>query len=255
MKRANNFSVCLVLIFLGAACSGCEREEPGVEIPLNKIWGHAIPGTQDMHLLEPEHFGPVVRQLPGQEQHDLFESSLWYQIHMAIDPPSGEQQIGPGFAVAGTGHESLAAVKKILQQEQKPSQAFPAGAKVSLFFFTRDSYWPVHIKSVAKSENAITIRYYFVPHRSTGLVAGSSCRYFALIPLGKLPVGNYAVDVIQTLERKYQGRGYQVLGKEVGEKYVCKSFAFTVVHDEKEDKLQRIETTPNLKGRNDEKKN
>jgi len=232
MKRASNLIVWAVLMFLLGAISGCSSEEPGIEIPLGKIWAWEMPGTKDIRTLEPKHFGPAVRQLPGQPQYDLVESSLWYQIYMAIDFSPEKQPVGPGFAVAGTEHKALAAVTEALKQNLKPLQTFPFGAEISLFFFTRDSGWPLHLKSVVKSGNTLTIRYYFVPHRSTGFIAGSSNRYFALIPLGKLPVGNYVVDMVQTMEKKYTGGDFQTVGKEFGEKCVCKSFAFTVVRDE-----------------------
>lgn len=45
------------------------------------------------------------------------------------------QPIGPGFAVAGTGYEALAAAKEIVVQNKIPSQTFPAGTEVSLFSF------------------------------------------------------------------------------------------------------------------------
>jgi len=59
-------------------------------------------------------------------------------------------------------------------------------------------------------------------------------RYFALIPIGKLPTGSYAVDVVQTTERAYTMPGFQEASKEVGEKRICKSFAFTIVQGKKE---------------------
>jgi len=88
--------------------------------------------------------------------------------------------------------------------------------------------------SVAKSDDKITIRYYFVPHKSKGSISSSLGMYFALIPLENLPAGNYSVDIVRTTELKYTGRNFQPVGKEIGEKRVCKSFVFTVV-DKRED--------------------
>ncbi len=235
MKRASNLIVWPVLMLLLATSVGCSREEPGVEIPLNKIWAWKMPGTQDIKTLEPKHFGPTVRKLPEQEQVDLLLSSLSQQIDFAIGRQTDEKQpIGPGFAVAGTGHKALASVKEAMEQDQMPSQTFTFGTDISLFFFTRSSGWPVQLKSVAKLENTITVQYYFVPHRSNDLIFGRSNRYFALIPLGILPAGSYSVNAFQTIERKYTGRDFQTVDKEAGEKRVCKSFTFTVVQDENE---------------------
>jgi len=235
MKRASKLIVWLVFISLGAACGGCAREEPSIEIPLNKIWGYQMPGTLDIETLEPDHFGPAARQRLEQNPTDLYNSSLSHQIYMAIGCQVDKKQpIGPGFAVAGTGHEALAAVKKIMEQDQISPQIFPVGTEVSLFFFTRDC-WPLKLKNVAMLDNTISIRYQHVPHALNRAYATVSYRYFALIPLGKLPVGNYAVDMVQTTERKYTGQGFETVGKEVGEKRVCKSFAFVIIGRDEEE--------------------
>lgn len=235
MKRANNRTVWAVLMVLLVGSNGCARQEPGVEIPLNKIWARAIQGTQDIYLLEPDHFGPAVRQLPGQEQLDLLLSSLSQQIEFAIRRRAdGKQPIGPGFVVAGSGREALAAVKEVMEQDQMPPQTFFAGTEMSLFFFTRLTGRPVQLKNVAKSGNTITIGYYFVPRKSNGMYTMAMHRYFAVIPLGNLPAGTYAVDMVQTTVRKYTGRKFRAVSKEVGKQLVCQSFVFTVMPNEKE---------------------
>ncbi len=55
MQRASYFIVWAVMMLLLAAGGGCAREEPGVEIPLNKIWAWEMPGTKDVRKLEPIH--------------------------------------------------------------------------------------------------------------------------------------------------------------------------------------------------------
>jgi len=238
MKRASNRIVWLVLILLLSVCSGCSREEPGVEIPLNTIWGFQMAETLDIQTLEPDHFGLALRQLSAKEQIDLYDNSLSHRIYFAIGRREDEKQpIRTGFAVAGTGREALTRVKKIMDEDQILQQKFPAGTDVSLFFFTRDSGWPVRIKSIVKYENnnTIVIQYYPVPHKLRGTHAMVTYRHFALIPIGKLSASNYVVDVVQTTERKYTGQKFQRIGKEFGEERVCKSFAFSVAANRKDE--------------------
>jgi len=229
MKRTSKRIVWAVLMLFLAANSGCAREEPGVEIPLNTIWGWEIPGTRDIKTLEPDHFGPAVRELPGQEQNELLYSSLTYLISEALyHQVEKKRPIGPGFAVQGTGRHALEAVKVMLEQEQLLIQTFSHGTEVSLFFFTRDSGHYVHLKDVRQLEQAVVISYRFVPHSDIGVTTKQLTKHFALIPLGKLAVGKYSVQILRSpMEKRYQKHG-RPTSQELVEKLICKSFSFSV---------------------------
>jgi len=228
-RTSNNLILWPVLILLMVASSGCSSEEPGVEIPLNTIWGYLMPGTLDIETLEPDHFGPAVRQLPEQERIDLLMSSLCQQISQSIHRQSEmKQPIGTGFAVAGTGREALAAVKEALGKNQIPPQTFPADTEVSLFFFTRDSGRYVHLKDVRQGKGFATIRYRFVPHSISIKITANMTRHFVLIPVGKIPAGQYEVDIVQSpMEKKYR-KHHQAVSEEWVEKIICKSFWFAI---------------------------
>ncbi len=211
-------------------------DEPGRIIPLDKIWGHMISGAQDIRDLEPDHFGPAVQELPGSERWRFHSSSLSHQISQAIDRRSVKRQpIGPGFAVAGTGREALVAVKEIMEQDRMPSQTFPAGTEVSLFFFTRDSGAHIGLNDVKQSSETVTIRYhiqvFMAPHQDEVVSTLDLNRYFALIPFGKPAVGNYAVDVapslVEEVKEQYR-RHYRGVNKEDLKKHVCQSFSFSI---------------------------
>ncbi len=228
VERASTLVVWSILIFLLAASSGCSCEglgsestqSPPIEIPLNNIWTYNMPGTPNTQPLG-------VRQV---------YSSLSQQIYMAIGRRSEEKQpIGPGFAVAGTGRGALESIKKIMEQDQMPSQVFPMDTEVSLFFFTRKSSRHIYLKDVRLSKETVTIHYYFAQASTTGIQTMSSTRYLALIPLGRLPVGSYTVNIVEVLKEGKHGMHYRSVSKELAEKLICKSFSFSIEPTTKED--------------------
>ncbi len=229
MKRASNQCAWLVLILLLVASCGCSREEPGVEIPLNKIWAWDMPGTEDIRTLEPKHFGPAVRPLPAQEQIDLLLSSLVQQIRQFIQKGTYETtSAGPGFAVAGSDRVALDNVYDILVNSRKPLDKFSSGTSVTAFFYSRltnGRYF--HIKRCERKGSTITVKYQLVPYNHRMMTL-----HFALIPLGKLEPGKYSVQFVSIPEaRYYRSRRVMPMSKEVREKLVCKAFDFSVIAD------------------------
>jgi len=129
-------------------------------------------GTQNIHDLEPDHFGSTAPKLPGQGN---YHSSLSHRIFLSLARQAKESQpIGPGFIVAGTGHEALAAVKQILEHDQIPSQTFLAGTEV-----TRALGMGFQLKEVKKSNETVTIRYQFGSDGSKRVQLMASTYYFA----------------------------------------------------------------------------
>jgi len=234
MKRVNYRIVGLALVLLGAASGGCARAEPGVEIPLNTIWGYMIPGTRLIQKLEPEHFG---LRVPRQEQENLQSSHLWQPIYMAIRRQEEKKPIGPGFAVAGSGYEALVAVKEIMEQDEIPPQTFPAGTEITLFFFTRDLREGFRLKEAKQLEETISIHYQFGTgfqySDGTRIYHMSSSQHFALIPLGKPSEGKIAVKMIEHISKK-DARFARPFFEEHAKKQICKSFVFTIVSEDAE---------------------
>ncbi len=192
-------------------------------IPLNKIWGHMIPKTQSMHLLEQDIFEPVVRKNIEQEK------PLFLQIVMAIKRRVEENQpIGSGFVVSGSGREALIAAKEIMKQGEIPSQTFPAGTEVSFFFYTYDLGTGFQLEEVRQSKESVSIRYHFPWQDPWRPIEPLSTYCFALIPLGKPTVGNIAVRMIKLPITEKRGEPYRQTYKQLAEKTICKSFTFAM---------------------------
>jgi len=199
-------------------------EAGSMVIPLNTIWGHMIPGTQSIRLLESEH----LKKLSEQERADIQDSSLVKQIYMAIKRQENRQPIGPGFAVVGSGYEALRAVSEIMERDQIPPQIFPVGTEVSLFFFTRSMGPGFQMKKVRQSKEAVSICYQLVPDDAPGVILLASTRYFAVMSLGKPAAGNHAVNMIEQPTKRKRGKYDRRTFELPTEKIICRSFTFAI---------------------------
>lgn len=231
----------ITLVCLAVGCSSAAdgdakpaktktAEAETVVIPLNKIWGRSLPGTQDIKTLEPDHFKPAGVLPPEQNQAKHFFNSLSRQIYLAIDRRAATKQpIGPGFAVAGSGHDALKAAKEIMEQDQIPPQTFPVGTEISLFFFTRGLGMGFKLKEVRQLNETVTIGFQFGSYNTSDPVEMMSAYRFALIPLGKPASGNIAVNMTeQPPENKLGNISLPISYQQRAEKGVCKSFTFTI---------------------------
>jgi hypothetical protein len=161
-------------------------------IPLKDIWAYEMPGTRDVWELEPDKFGVKVRDLSSQEQSKRYKESLIFQIRNHFGMPKSQQMALPGFAVLGSGMDALRNAHAVLVKGKQPRKAFPENSAVSIVFFSKVFDYYVHLEKVEKQGNTITIKYFFVPHRGDGTA------HFALIPLGKMPVGEIKVDAVRS---------------------------------------------------------
>jgi hypothetical protein len=183
-----------------------EATNEKVMIPLDVIWGYNMPGTLNVEELD--------------ERGLLFAEirrSLWAF-------PSKDKDARPGFAVAGTGLESLREVHAILVKNQKPRQTFPKDSDICVVFFSYQNQPYVHLHSVRRQGSIVEVRYQFVPHETE-----ETTEHFALIPLGKLPSGKYDVKFIRSpMPQKYIDLGFRPTSDEVARRVVCGSFSFSV---------------------------
>src|SRR5690606_20898331 len=104
--------------------------------------------------------------------------------------------------VSGDGLDAL--------KHLEPSDKLPAGKPVSLVFFTHSTGRPIFVQQVNRDDQKITLRYE-VGDRNTFFQS----QHFALISLGKLPPGQYDVEITPQKE-------------EPATRNVCKSFSFNV---------------------------
>lgn len=216
-----SFAIVLLLgaIALAAPPNGQVALDP-TEIPLNKIWAWAMPGTIDIRSLEPTFFGVPIRT---DAQLRQAERSLTSQTLMPLSKPAARQPES-GFAVKGVGLDALKNAHAVLTGNEQPTNSFTPEDDVTIVFFSHVSGTYVHLNRVSRQRDRIEIRYEFVPHIDAELTF-----HLALIPLGKLPTGQFkARTVLAPLDKKYSPLADESALKELANHSVCKSFQFVV---------------------------
>jgi hypothetical protein len=219
--------------FCGNALAAAqENQTEAVEISLKEVWAYDMPGTRDIRELEPDNFGERTRRLPSAERFRLLGDSMVDQIRVALRR-DGSAKGGPpqaGFAVIGTGREALEGAYDVLVKDKNPDMSIPLDSNVTLVFFSRLAGQYVHLKRIERHDNKFEVGYQVVPHLTT-----NSTWHLALIPVGKLRIGKYQVQITQLPGGKDK-TGHLVGGLSASEaqRIVCGSFSFSVV-DRKDD--------------------
>jgi hypothetical protein len=189
------------------------RQDDTIEIPLAEIWAYNMPGTYKMSA---NRLASGEYAFPG--------GAMVLAIHNSLRFVEPEKQVKPSFAVAGTGMDALQSAHKILVDEEDPRETFSLSEEISLIFFSHEFSQYVHLEDVTRRETTITIPYHFVPHGEKVVT-----NHFALIPLGKLPVGIYKVNVVRSpLEANFNEYGVKPVGRDWELRVVSKSFQFAV---------------------------
>jgi hypothetical protein len=211
-----------------------------VEIPLDQVWGLDIPGTRDVAGVTL----PVVdeKQRPGldHESYRIQRAHIVEQIRQYLTTKPGSMRALPGFALARapdlytlrTADMRLAVIKKMGRPVGfNPSEfgliqstPLPPGEEVTLVIFSHPSSYFFRLKEIQQEGGAITVRYQFEPHFSP-----ESTVHFALIPLGKLPIGDYKVEMEQLpKEERFQEAGFLRVHDARESNLVSRPFAFAV---------------------------
>jgi len=205
-----------------AAGMGCARAADGDEkpnkaetvvIPLDQIWALNMPGTR---LLTPERNGPqfVSNEGPTVEEIFFFIQKMEYN-----------KQLPPAFAVLGTGIEALNHANDVLARRQKRRINFTADEAMSLFFFARGRHEHVYLRKVERMPGKICIQYQFVPY----LIGPQTTIHFAMIPIGKLPIGEMKVEMIGLpMEKQPYNSTYKLPSQDLGSQIVSPSFQIIV---------------------------
>jgi len=177
-----------------------------IEIPFDQIWASYVRGTRDIRNLD----------WKGLENPTLSAGSLNFLSLL------GKDRAEPGFAVAGKGQDALVAAHKKLPEGEKPSNVLPVGTEISVVYFSNAYTIGINLNRVERRGNIIDVRYRF---DAGGSDAGSNG--LALIPLGKLPVGEYRVNMIEAFSEVNQGlSALDLVGAHLR---VCQSFSFSLV--------------------------
>ncbi len=192
-------------------------EEKPVEIPLKEIWALDMPGTRDIKELgDGKAKGSLLEPLLKQIQE------TWHNEH--------------GVAVEGEAREALQHFQRYAfkppESKAAPRSSIPrddgihlsAAAPASLAFFTRRTDVRVQLKSIERGKTGFRVKYCFAP-----LGAGEGLHQLALIPVGKLPRGQYSV-IVERLpaDKNHLDAGFNEPPREKGDD-VCGSFSFIVV--------------------------
>jgi len=84
------------------------------------------------------------------------------------------------------------------------------------------------LKDVRQTKETVTIRYQFAPHCVSEMISANLTCHFALIPLGKMPTGDYSVNIVRLpMENKYE-KNHRPVSTGQEEKIICKSFRFSI---------------------------
>jgi hypothetical protein len=194
--------VASTVMFLSAAFAETPNDKgEAVTIPLDQIWANDMPGTRNIGKLDPNR-------------------PLAYEIRKAIGFPPNDKEADPGFAVSGTGLDALREAHAVLVKKTPLRDTLPANSEVSIVFFAHETGPYVHIRKVEHQGQNVNIYYRFVFHEEE-VTSG----YIALIPMGKLVLGKYRVNIKQLPPEPIMRR--PVSDSDVY-RIVCQSFSFTV---------------------------
>lgn len=206
------------------------------EIPLDQIWALDMPGTRDINELFQDD--PVEDDKDKLRANRARQKLLTGISRMLASKRRGKRSMA-SFAVVADGnrHEVALArdgIRKGLPFFGEPANfrrstplnynSFFTTDKLSIVFFSYTSPYFIEFERIERRGAVIDIRYRFVP----GIPPGSSV-HFALIPVGKLPVGEYRARISQSpMDQKYLGAGFGPVSDEQASRFVCQSFSFNV---------------------------
>lgn len=213
-----------------SASEATPSDEMWIEIPLDQVWAHRMPGTKDVLELEPEVYGEPGRKVSSEESSRRLHNSLIHKIRQALQnsPLEHLHKLSLnhdfiGFAVESTDEDALKEVHHVLATGGLPQSAFPKNG-ISLCFYSRQMGTYVHLTSIRQSGNHFEVHFHFMPHFTSDM-----SEHFALIPVEGLRPGRVSVKVIQDVnEENPRVWKAPALNKEWEKKFVSGDFEFTV---------------------------
>lgn len=219
----NAKSVFLAVFSLTIA-TGLSAEEPSVApesvvIPLDRVWALNMPGTRDIHNLEPSvttHQPEFKRLLP-----EIIKAISPYEKKM---PPEMTIQ-EPGFAIAVADEDALSEVYSILVSEMPRVDTITVDDDVSLVFFAGEFTQDVKLEKIERDGHTIKVSYSFVPRLEKFMSS-----QLAIIPIGKLPnAGEYKVNFdALPIDARLRIKGWQPIDEKVRKTIISQPFAFQV---------------------------
>jgi hypothetical protein len=203
----------MALSFVAVVTSGAVSAEP-IEIPLMDILAHEMPGTLD------------IRQLTKRIDANMLDATFEH-MYARAERLQFKGLARPGFAVSGSGLSAFRAAHAVLTGNEKAKNEFLSRNETTIVFFSEPiSRYGVQIRTITRKVETVEICYELVPDLSHG-----SHVNFALIPIGKLPAGNYHVGMRQLPRKmnKIETRlGFKPINEEWSRNFLCKPFDFIV---------------------------
>ncbi|MEX2170300.1 MAG: hypothetical protein WD851_13385 [Pirellulales bacterium] len=217
------------LTFLLAGISSAKAEPEAVTIPLDQIWGYNFPGTRDIAGIPlPEPKGVWETDARFREQRE----GVIERMRQALVSKPPTQKALPGFVLPRhADFYTLQRASAHLSEDSKlgpPNRApakktYSVDDELTLVFFSYPASYYVRLKEVKRSGREIKVLYQFEPHASVETTV-----HFALIPLGKLPAGDYRVDFEQIpMDQKYSDAGFALVPHSAVD-LVSRPFSFEV---------------------------
>ena len=228
-----------ILLALVLCCSISYAEEP-VEIPLKNIWGY----DRARRELEPELF--LKRDTPErrgeystpeklQEILDKAHSSLTYQIEQAMNDDvldlakaraPNDRRPAAGFAVKGRPYKAWQSVHDVVVKKRQPQSTFTIDDELSVVFFALTSGAQPHLVHCELTGKKINLDYVIPSNGRLGIRPT-----LVIVPISRLPSGKYQVTPhrAQSLEPKYNDKGFESYGVGIEKAFVCRPFEFEVI--------------------------
>ena len=205
------YVLATAVVLIGA--SGANAADEAVILPLKDVWAWEMPDTQSVRKLDPD--------LQGASREEFRAKSLTDQVRRTLAKLPGEKEsAGSGFAVvASEPKAALIAARDVLRGKER-QRSFTTNDNVWFVFYSYLFGDGVRLTKVERSNNLFTITY-----RHNSSIDANAESSFALIPVGKMDVGKYIVDI--KLEGKPLPKFYQ-------RRVVCDDFGFRVIPDKTE---------------------
>jgi hypothetical protein len=203
-----------ILLALILCCSVSHAEEV-VEIPLSEVWALDMPGTKDLNKLLKKENGAIDR-----------DARRWLRnARRSLMEKLPEEKAKIIFAVVGTGRTALEHASELFRDKSIAGiEPLASADDLSFVFYSYSSAYRVEIEKIERENNIFRIKYRFIPQKSV-----ESAIQLALIPIGKLPVGHYPVELVQLpLEEEYLDAGFEPVGQEAASRIVCQPYTFQV---------------------------
>lgn len=114
--------------------------------------------------------------------------------------------------------------QRVIVDGAETQSVFPVESELTAVFFTTELNDYLDLKRVDIDGNTINIAFKLIPKETEDAPS-----YFALIPLGKLPTGEYHVNMVNSSdEQEWASSGRRPRGNEFVRRCICNPFSFTV---------------------------